>query len=339
MLKQQARTIAALLYAADLSVTLATLPVAYTLRSELLPRLFSRLTPLYEFNLYLVLVAPTVLLFSGLLFLEGAYRSHRTLRLKDEVALMTRASFLGSLLLALVVFGARWDFISRPFLAIFFVVNILFLVAERVTVRLVARRVRSLGFNFRTVVLVGDTRRADGPAHPRAPLVGSEAPRPRARETRRGRPDDDRERSASSRLAAGLPEDPHGIHGRRGRPRRGPRRPAEARRHLPALRGDGREDAARAGLLPARPRARRARGARGDAAPHVLDHAGRRHLAPRETRRRHFPLGPHRRRVPRARHASRPRRQAPHDDRRGRGAHAGRSTPQRARRPGLQGRE
>ncbi|HMA28779.1 MAG TPA: hypothetical protein VKS23_02860, partial [Thermoanaerobaculia bacterium] len=110
MLKQQARTIAALLYAADLSVTLATLPVAYVLRSELLPHLFSRLTPLYEFNWYLVLAGPTVLIFSGLLFLEGAYRSHRTLRLKDEVALMTRTSFFGSLLLALVVFGARWDF-------------------------------------------------------------------------------------------------------------------------------------------------------------------------------------------------------------------------------------
>ena len=37
MLKQQARTIAALLYAADLSVTLATLPVAYLLRSEIVP--------------------------------------------------------------------------------------------------------------------------------------------------------------------------------------------------------------------------------------------------------------------------------------------------------------
>jgi exopolysaccharide biosynthesis polyprenyl glycosylphosphotransferase len=160
MLKQQARTIAALLYAADLSVTLATLPVAYALRSELLPHLFSRLTPLYQFSWYLVLVGPTVLIFSGLLFLEGAYRSHRTLRLKDEVALMTRTSFFGSLLLALVVFGARWDFISRPFLAIFFIVNVLFLMSERVTVRLVARRVRSLGFNFRTVVLVGDTPRA-----------------------------------------------------------------------------------------------------------------------------------------------------------------------------------
>jgi exopolysaccharide biosynthesis polyprenyl glycosylphosphotransferase len=160
MLKQQARTIAALLYAADLSVTLATLPVAYGLRSELLPRVFSRLTPLFDFNWYLVLVGPIVLIFSGLLFLEGSYRSHRTLRLKNEVALMARTAFLGSLLLALVVFGARWTFISRPFLVLFFIVNTFFLVAERITVRLVARRVRSAGFNFRTVVLVGDTPRA-----------------------------------------------------------------------------------------------------------------------------------------------------------------------------------
>src|ERR1039457_6715133 len=83
-----------------------------------------------------------------------------TLRLKDEVPLMTPTSFFGSLLLALVVFGARWNFISRPFLAIFLAVNVLFLVAERLTVRLLARRVRSRGFNFRTVVLVGDTPRA-----------------------------------------------------------------------------------------------------------------------------------------------------------------------------------
>ena len=157
MLKQQARTIAALLYAADLSVTLATLPVAYLLRSEIVPLFARRLTALYDFNMYLVLVGPIVLIWTALLFLGGAYRSRRTEALKDEVALVARTALFGSVLLALVVFGARWDFISRPFVAAFFVVNLLLLVAERVTVRLVARRVRALGFNFRTVVLVGDT--------------------------------------------------------------------------------------------------------------------------------------------------------------------------------------
>jgi exopolysaccharide biosynthesis polyprenyl glycosylphosphotransferase len=162
MLKQQARTIAALAYAADLSVTLASLPVAYALRSELFPILFpSRFpTELYPFNLYLALVGPIVLVWTGLLFAAGAYKSRRTLGLKDEVALVARTSVFGSLVLTSVVFGARFDFISRPFLIIFAIVNLLFLIAERVTVRVVARRVRVLGFNFRTAVLVGDTPRA-----------------------------------------------------------------------------------------------------------------------------------------------------------------------------------
>ena len=157
MLKQQARAIAALLYAADLSVTLVTLPVAYLLRSAVAPHFLPKLTALYDFNLYLVLVGPIVLIWSGLLFLGGAYRSRRTETLKEEVALVARTALFGSVLLTLVVFGLRWDFISRPFLATFFGVNLVFLVTERVTVRLVARRVRSLGFNYRTVVLVGDT--------------------------------------------------------------------------------------------------------------------------------------------------------------------------------------
>ncbi len=80
MLKQQARTIAALLYAADLGVTLATLPVAYLLRSEVVPHFVRSLTALYDFNMYLVLVGPIVLIWSGLLFLGGAYRSRRTER-------------------------------------------------------------------------------------------------------------------------------------------------------------------------------------------------------------------------------------------------------------------
>jgi putative colanic acid biosynthesis UDP-glucose lipid carrier transferase len=59
-----------------------------------------------------------------------------------------------------VVFTARWDFISRPFLLLYFAVNLVFLTSVRVLVRLLARTVRARGFNYRTVVLVGDTPRA-----------------------------------------------------------------------------------------------------------------------------------------------------------------------------------
>jgi exopolysaccharide biosynthesis polyprenyl glycosylphosphotransferase len=162
MLKQQARAIAALSYATDLGVTLAAVPVAYWLRNTLFPLLFPRLYPagLLDFSYYLVVAGPIVVIWSALLFLSGAYRSRRTLGLKDEVALVVRVSFFGTLLLTLVVFAARWTFLSRSFLFVFFFVNLFLLVTARLTVRLLARKVRMLGFNYRTVVLVGDTPRA-----------------------------------------------------------------------------------------------------------------------------------------------------------------------------------
>jgi exopolysaccharide biosynthesis polyprenyl glycosylphosphotransferase len=162
MLKQQARTVAALLYAADLASTLAALPAAYVLRSEFLSRAFPRLFPtkLFDFPYYLAIVGPIVLIWTALLFGSRAYKSRRLVSLRDELALMLRTSFFGSLLLTIAVFGLRLDFISRPFLLIFFFVDFLFLVTERLTVRLIAHRVRSQGFNYRTVILVGDTPRA-----------------------------------------------------------------------------------------------------------------------------------------------------------------------------------
>jgi len=162
MMKQQARTVASLLYAADLSSALAAVPVAYALRHVTLPWLFPKLFPLglFDFSAYLTLAGPIVVIWSTLLWAGSAYRSWRTGNLRDEVALVARTALFGTILLTLVVFAARWDFISRPFLLIFFFVNLLLLVSERVCVRLVARGVRKRGFNYRSVVLVGDTPRA-----------------------------------------------------------------------------------------------------------------------------------------------------------------------------------
>lgn len=161
MLKQQARSVAASLYAADLASTLAALAAAYIVRSELLPRFFpERLTPLYPFTWYLVLVGPVVVIWTGLLFLAGAYRSRRTSGLKDETLLVGKIVLGGTVLLTILVYGLRLDFISRPFLPLFAVLNTLFLVVERLTIRIVARRVRARGYNYRTVVIIGDTPRA-----------------------------------------------------------------------------------------------------------------------------------------------------------------------------------
>ena len=161
MLKQQARAVAASLYAADLASTLGALAAAYLVRSEVLPRFFpERLTALYPFTVYLVLVGPIVVIWTGLLFLSGAYRSRRTSGLKDETLLIGKIVLGGTVLLTILVYGLRLDFISRPFLPLFAFFNTLFLIVERLVVRIVARKVRVRGYNFRTVVLVGDTPRA-----------------------------------------------------------------------------------------------------------------------------------------------------------------------------------
>lgn len=162
MLKQQARSVAATLYAADLAVTLAAVPVAYVVRSVLLPILFPKQFPtgLFDLSYYLTLVAPIAMIWTGLLFGWGAYKSRRTSTLRSEVALMARVAVVGTALLTLFVYGVRWSFISRPFLLIFFLVDLVFLVGERLVVRGVARGVRARGYNYRSVVLVGDTPRA-----------------------------------------------------------------------------------------------------------------------------------------------------------------------------------
>ena len=161
MLKQQARVVAASLYAADLASTLAALAAAYIVRSAVLPRFFpERLTSLYPFAWYLVLVGPVVFIWTGLLFLGGAYRSRRTSGLKDEALLVGKIVLGGTVLLTILVYGLRLDFISRPFLPLFAALNTLFLVVERLTVRIVARKVRARGYNYRTVVIIGDTPRA-----------------------------------------------------------------------------------------------------------------------------------------------------------------------------------
>ena len=162
MLKQQARSVAATLYAVDLLTTLAALAAAHFLRGSVLPVLFPKVFPsgLHPFSLYLVLAGPIVLIWSALLFVTSSFRSRRTSGLKTEMSHVARVSLGGTVALTLVVYAARWDFISRPFLFLFGAVGVLFLALERLAVRLLARKIRIRGYNFRTVVLVGDTPRA-----------------------------------------------------------------------------------------------------------------------------------------------------------------------------------
>jgi exopolysaccharide biosynthesis polyprenyl glycosylphosphotransferase len=162
MLKQKARAVALGVLAGDLVLTALSLPLAYVLRQVVLARLFPRFfpQPLYPFEQYFFLLTLVLPIWGLLLYAAGFYRSHRTLPLGEEIWAAARVAFGGTALLALIVYGLRLEFVSRWFLVVFGSLNFLFLATEKVLLRLTSRWVRTRGYNFRTVLLVGTGSKA-----------------------------------------------------------------------------------------------------------------------------------------------------------------------------------
>ncbi len=162
MLKQKARAIALGVLLTDLALTALSLPVAWWLRQGILrktlPGVFP--LPLVPLDQYLLLLFFILPLWGLLLSVAGFYRSHRTLPLGEEMWGTARVAFGGTAILVLLIFGLRFDFVSRWFLVLFGFLNFLLLTMEKVAVRLLSHGVRARGFNFRTALIVGTGPRA-----------------------------------------------------------------------------------------------------------------------------------------------------------------------------------
>ena len=65
------------------------------------------------------------------------------------------------LLLAAAGWLLRLEFVSRPFLILFGLINLVLLLGEKLALRLSARHVRSRGLNYRTLLLVGINPRSE----------------------------------------------------------------------------------------------------------------------------------------------------------------------------------
>jgi exopolysaccharide biosynthesis polyprenyl glycosylphosphotransferase len=164
MLKQQARLLNAILFLIDLVLVAAAALTAYWLRSTALPALFPGLfsSHLYPLRAYLPLVPLAVSIWGALLLLTGEYRSHRTVPLLDEAWDVVRASITGSVIFTLLIYVFRLDevllgddLISRSWILLFSALACLFVLAEKVALRLTSRYFRASGFNYRTVIIVG----------------------------------------------------------------------------------------------------------------------------------------------------------------------------------------
>jgi exopolysaccharide biosynthesis polyprenyl glycosylphosphotransferase len=164
MLKERARLLHVSVFCLDLALVAAAFVAAHWLRSVVLPAVAHGSFPgeLYALRFYLPLL-PVALSVWGLLLLRfRRYRSHRTTPLLREAWEVVQVSGAATVTFTLLLYVLRLDErmlpqdrVSRAWLLLFAGLACLFLLAEKVLLRLVARYVRSRGLNYRTLLLVG----------------------------------------------------------------------------------------------------------------------------------------------------------------------------------------
>jgi exopolysaccharide biosynthesis polyprenyl glycosylphosphotransferase len=170
MLKERARILTVTIFTLDLGLIAAAFFTAYWLRDAVLPRLSTTAFagPFYPLSSYLPLLPLALLIWGALLLSSGSYRSHRTVPLLDEALTVLRVSLLAPAILTLMIFALRLgerlleDQISRSWILLFALLAALFLLTEKLAIRITSRYVRSRGLNYRTVVIVGTSPGAVG---------------------------------------------------------------------------------------------------------------------------------------------------------------------------------
>jgi exopolysaccharide biosynthesis polyprenyl glycosylphosphotransferase len=162
MLKEQARLVAAVVYLADLALVALAFVAAHFVRGRLAPAFGVGEPGLPPLAAYLPLLPVALAIWSALLWSSGRYRSHRQVPLAEEAKAIARVCLLGAGALALAVWGLRLDErllgaerFSRAWMAVFAVLVTLFLLAEKVALRLAARTLRERGLNYRNILIVG----------------------------------------------------------------------------------------------------------------------------------------------------------------------------------------
>ncbi len=164
MLKERARILAASIFLVDLALVAAAFLLAFSLRSSILPRIVPQAFParLYPLTAYLPLLPLALAIWGTLLLMSGRYRSHRTVPLLDESWAVLRVCASGTVLFMLALYILRIDVlllgndqISRAWVLLFGLFASLLLLGEKLFLRVSSRYVRSRGFNYRTVLIVG----------------------------------------------------------------------------------------------------------------------------------------------------------------------------------------
>lgn len=163
MLKEQARILVTSVFLTDLALVASAFFLAFWVRADVLPALLPQsFSAFYPISAYLPLLPLVLLIWGVLLYGSDRYRSHRTVVLLDEALEIVKVCATGLAILALAVYVFRLDErilggdeFSRLWVLMVSVIACVLILTEKLALRLLSRYVRSRGFNYRTVLIVG----------------------------------------------------------------------------------------------------------------------------------------------------------------------------------------
>jgi Undecaprenyl-phosphate glucose phosphotransferase len=167
LIRQRHKAIATLYLAGDLLATMAAFFAAWAVRFELqsIPLIFGSLKPdVPELRRYLELLPFVLVLWPVVFYFHGLYQNRRGRSRVDEAITVLVAVILASVLLSVVVAWYRpprmpgsieYFTYSRAFLALFALVDLVFVVTGRNLVRAGLHRLRLAGHNLQRILVVG----------------------------------------------------------------------------------------------------------------------------------------------------------------------------------------
>ncbi|MFH0926818.1 MAG: sugar transferase [bacterium] len=114
-----------------------------------------------SFDRYLWLLLIIHPLWIGLFYFHGLYKPFRIKGYLEIFWIILKSNFFGTLLFGSIVFILRLTYVSRLFIFIFSIINLLFFGMEKFTLRKLLHYIRKKGYNYRNVLLVGTGNRAE----------------------------------------------------------------------------------------------------------------------------------------------------------------------------------
>ncbi len=152
MIRQRTQIRFLLLYLGDLSATFLAFLCAYWIRGVFSQESYSIL---FSLSWYLKLLLVVLPIWSILFYLVGLYRYWRGLGIWKETRAIFKAIFLGSLILGFFVFAFKYHFVSRIFIFLFAVLDLILVVGFRWAVRNAVHSLSGKGESLRMILVVG----------------------------------------------------------------------------------------------------------------------------------------------------------------------------------------